>query len=392
MITSLPFWLLLILGVPLFWLTPARWRLGLLAFSSFAFVLWQAPLSALSLLGWSLAFYYLAPQASQHPKSRITTLLVLGILAYLAYFKYVPPLVAALTDDSPATPFLVPLGISYFTFKLIHYGVEISRGNIKDRSLQQFYTYLFLFPIYTAGPIERFDHFLANQEKTWSLDATVEGCSRIIQGLVKKLVIGGIVLEGALKGLSIPYAAAHLDDLAPHTLWRVCIVSFLMVYFDFSAYSDIAIGSSRLFGLRIAENFNWPFFATNIGEFWKRWHMTLAGWCQAYVYMPMIGLTRNPYIAIYSTFAIMGLWHSGSINYLAWGLWHATGVSAHLTYVRYKRKRKWTFADNRWGSIFGALFTLLFVSTGGALAATDGIATPYAMLRLIAKMFFVSLP
>lgn len=295
MITSPGFWLLLAIGVPVFWLIPQRLRLGALALASFAYLYTLEPFSVLALLGFSLGFYYVAPVARSNPKWRVTGILALGVLAFLAYFKYLPPLVAALTGGSAAAALAVPLGISYFTFKLIHYAIEVGRGNIKDRSLQQFFCYLYLFPIYTAGPIERFDHFLANQESRWQLQSFVEGSTRIVHGLIKKLVIGEVLLRSALGELNTAYVVANLGELSPLQVWWFLIVTFLLMYVDFSGYSDIAIGSSRLFGLRIMENFNWPILAPNIAEFWKRWHMALAGWCRAYIYMTMIGLTRNPY-------------------------------------------------------------------------------------------------
>jgi alginate O-acetyltransferase complex protein AlgI len=164
------------------------------------------------------------------------------------------------------------------------------------------------------------------------------------------------------------------------------------MYLDFSAYSDIAIGSSQLFGIRIMENFNWPIFAENISVFWKRWHMTLSGWCQTYIYLPVIGLTRNPYVATYLTFIAIGLWHSGTTGALAWGLYHGTGISVFGYWNRYRRRRKWRGLDRPYGKCLSIPLTFSFVSAGSVFFATDGVASPYGVLRVFAKLIFIDLP
>ncbi|MDY6992387.1 MAG: MBOAT family O-acyltransferase, partial [Pseudomonadota bacterium] len=358
-------------------------------------------MSVLVLVVWSLAFFKLAPLtlSEQSLWRRVLPALILGILGYLAYFKYIPPLIMAMSSDPIEAQLIIPLGISYFTFKLIHYAVEVSRGNITDRSLSQFLSYIFLFPIFTAGPIERFDHYLAHQDQKWQLDSMVYGLTRIIHGLIKKFYIAGMVIApffGPYGDIGGPNAGAllfNLSILPTYKIWGFVVLSFLYMYIDFSAYSDIAIGASRLFGIRIMENFNFPIIAPNISNFWKRWHMTLAGWCQAYVYMPMIGLTRNPYIAVYSTMLAMGLWHAGSLNRIGWGLYHATGLVIHLTWSRFKRRKKWQFLDQMLITRYlGIPITFLFVSGSFAFSTTDGNGGFYGALRILAKMFFINLP
>ncbi|MDM8559130.1 MBOAT family O-acyltransferase [Candidatus Parabeggiatoa sp. HSG14] len=401
MIQSGIFWLVLFSSVIVFWMLPKQLRFSFLALASFGYLATLDLMSVLVLVAWTLAFYWLAPLAiGKGPwQQRLLPILILAILGYLAYFKYIPPLIAAMSLVPIETHLIIPLGISYFTFKLIHYAVEVVRGNITDRSLSQFFTYIFLFPIFTAGPIERFDHFLANQDQKWQLDSMVEGLTRIIHGLIKKFFIAGMLI-GALLGhygdAAGPNASIlllNLSALPIYKVWGFLILSFLYLYMDFSAYSDIAIGASRLFGIRIMENFNFPIIAPNISNFWKRWHMSLAGWCQAYVYMPMIGLTRNPYIAVYSTMLAFGLWHAGSINRVCWGLYHATGLIIHLTWNRIKRKKKWYFIDRLLIiRLIGIPITFMFVAVSQAFTTTDGNGGFYGALRILAKLFFIDLP
>ena len=269
----------------------------------------------------------------------------------------------------------------------------MKRDNLPAHSIQEFLSYIFLVPIFTAGPIERFDHFQNNREPRWQAVLAVEGLTRIAHGLIKKLVLGNLVLL-PLFG-SVPDGAAllaQLGELPTYAVWRFCGLSFLYMYLDFSAYSDIAIGSSRLFGIRIMENFDWPILAENISVFWKRWHMTLAGWCQSYVYLPTIGLTRNPYLATYLTFGAIGLWHSGSVGWLAWGMYHATGISVYGSWTRYRRRRKWKGLDRPFGKCVGIALTLAFVSAGSALTAVDGVGSAYDIIRVFAKLLFIDLP
>jgi alginate O-acetyltransferase complex protein AlgI len=249
----------LLISVPIFWLLPVRWRYGFLALASVAYLLWvdgpktQAALSVVALACYGTLFWALTPWIAA--RNRWVEIAVFALApGFLLYFKYLPPILNAFVDERTAH-FVLPLGISYYTFKLLHYLFEVARGTITDRSLSKFFCYLYLFPTFTAGPIERYDHFLANLETRWSGDATVEGMRRVIFGLIKRFVLARI-LNGYINGRGITElnVLERLGDVSPHWLWGYFILYYLYVYLDFSAYSDIAIGASRLFGIRpIAE-------------------------------------------------------------------------------------------------------------------------------------------
>ena len=287
----------------------------------------------------------------------------MALLGFLAAFKYIVPAFAHNVAENSGLQIAIPLGISYYTFKLIHYAIESSRGKIPDRSLDKFLCYMYLFPIFTAGPIERYDHFLREQEPTWRLQLAVDGITRIAHGLIKKLVISGLFLVTLRNG--IVDTSSGLEAFAHITTadaWLYIYLAFLISYLDFSAYSDIAIGCSRLFGFRIAENFNFPILASNIGDFWNRWHMTLVTWIQSYIYLPLIGLTRKPVLATFAVFISIGLWHGASINWLLWGASHAVGVTVYQKWARYKRKKKLVIFDGPWWKICGIGMTVTFAS------------------------------
>lgn len=394
MVTDLWFWAFLAFGVPLYWLVAARYRAAVLAIMSVAYLFRLDSPATLALLGWTVLVYVVAPAGRpMRPRSWVLPGLVLSLLGYLAYFKYVPRLLAAVSSEPFVARVAMPLGISYFTFKLIHYAVERSRGNIAPHGFSDFVSYIMLVPIFSAGPIERFDHYLSRREDLWRGQSAAEGVTRIAHGLIKKFLIANLLLLPLLS--SVRDGGELLHDLASLPTWKVwafCVRSFLYLYLDFSAYSDIAIGASRLFGLNILENFNWPILASNISDFWKRWHMTLAGWCQSYVYMPTIGLTRNPYVATYATFLAIGVWHSASPGWILWGLYHATGISAYGTWSRVRRRRKWRGLDRPATRWLGVAATLAFVSAGASLTAVDGHGGVYASLRVLAKLLFIDLP
>jgi len=388
------FWAVLGLSVPVFWLLPVRARPGFLAAVSFGYLVTLAPQSVCALAVWTLAFYYLGPQtvAGRPRRGALVTGMILAIVGYLAYFKYIPPLISAFGGFSLAVQLVIPLGISYYTFKLIHYVAEVARGNIQDRSLTSFLCYMLLFPIFTAGPIERFDHFLANREDRWRLDSTVEGLTRIVHGLIKKFVIAELVLHRLFGGVTNELLLAKLPELSTLRVWRHLAVSYLYLYMDFSAYTDLAIGGSRLFGLRIMENFNFPILARSIGDFWRRWHLTLSGWCQSYVYMPILGLYRKPFVALYASFIVFGLWHAGTLTRLLWGIYHATGVAIYMIWTRYKRKRGWVTPQRCPWILPGFLLTQAFMTASMALLIAETGRGAADIPRLFCKLFSMDLP
>lgn len=384
------FWGILAASVPIFWLLPQRLRYGFLAGGSGAFLMFLAPWSVLALLGWVLVFHRLSAfvRTSQSRRRQVTIGLTLGVAGFLAYYKFMPSIVAAVVGESGAARIIIPLGISYYTFKLIHYIVETARGSLPEYTFPQFLCYMLLFPTFTAGPIQRFDHFLNNLEPAWSSRLFVEGATRIVYGLVKKLVLAAplvaIVSEGPIRlGTILQPEVGSLEA------WGLLGVMYLYIYLDFSAYTDIAIGCSRLFGIHIMENFNFPIIASNIRDYWRRWHMTLSGWCQSYVYMPVLGLYRKPLVSLYLTFLVMGLWHAGTTTRVAWGCYHATGVAIFTFWNRFRRRRGWKLFDHPVARPVAIAVTQLFVSGSMAFLIFDPRGELTDSLRVLGKLMFL---
>lgn len=375
MIQTGTFWLVVFGSVAVYWLLPRPLRLGFLALASYLYFASIDPVGVTALVAWVLLFFYAAPAALRDRRRAALVLngLVAAILGYLIWQKYLPAFLGFIGHASPGIAIAVPLGISYYTFKLIHYAVETARGNITDRSLPRFFCYIFLFPIFTAGPIERFEHFKANIAERFEAQTAAEGLIRIAHGLIKIFLIAQLVQPQHF-GRGIPVTAAAVlekaDSIAAWQTWAFLILTYLYAYLDFSAYSDIAIGTSRLFGIRIMENFRFPVLALNITDFWKRWHMTLAAWCQSYVYMPVLARTRMPYAAVYSTFVAMGLWHGATGGWFLWGVYHGSGVALYTFWARRMRgKGWWRKAQGSGWKYLGIPLTFLFASGSYAFSS-----------------------
>jgi alginate O-acetyltransferase complex protein AlgI len=336
------FWVVLLASCAIYWLLPRPLRAWFLSAVSIGFLATLAWEPVAGLLAWVVAFWFLVrgPADAGGGRRSFHVWLILGVLGVLAWYKYLPPLKEALAGNALEEQVIVPLGMSFFTFKLVHYALEVSNGTVRGHRFADFLCYMFLFPIFTAGPIERFDHYLECQEERWSLHSTAWGLRRIAHGLIKRCLVAEAFIRPMLTSISEDFLA-DVERMSVGQVWSYLGLSFLYVYFDFSAYSDIGIGASRLFGLSIMENFRFPFIACDISDFWKRWHMSLSRWCQSYVYLPVMGYTRNPYAATFATFFVMGLWHAGTLNRIGWGLYHAIGIAIFVTWSQLKRKRGW---------------------------------------------------
>ncbi len=266
--------------------------------------------------------------------SRLIVLAVgIGLnLGLLAYFKYANFVVLninwLLAPNGPAsidwTPVHLPLGISFFTFQAMSYLIDVHRGESKtQKNLINVALYIALFPQLIAGPIVRY-HDIAKQiqHRVFSLRLVNSGAQRFIFGLAKKVLIAnplGLVADQIFAigdtGLTTPLA------------WLGLICYTLQIYFDFSGYSDMAIGLGRMLGFRFLENFNFPYISRSVREFWRRWHISLSTWFRDYLYIPLGGNRKSElrtFINLLLVFCLCGFWHGASWSFLVWGLFHGS--------------------------------------------------------------------
>ncbi|HEX2852223.1 MAG TPA: MBOAT family O-acyltransferase [Opitutaceae bacterium] len=234
-----------------------------------------------------------------------------------------------------------PLAVSFFVFEFVHYLYEVRKGAAPLKNPLQFVLFSIFFPTLVAGPIKRFQQFVPSLEegaRNVGMEDVAAGFRRIAIGFIKKVVIADNLT------LAIAYYAPLTPDgsvaqFAAMTLtarWFVFILIAMRILMDFSGYSDIAIGLARLLGVKLPENFNWPYAAKSIQEFWQRWHISLSSWIRDYVYIPLggsrHGLARKIFNGLFA-FALCGLWHGPAWNFVVWGLYHGVGLAVCANYA-----------------------------------------------------------
>ena len=241
----------------------------------------------------------------------------------------------------------LPIGISFYTFHGMSYVFDIYRGNQKPvRNFVDYAVFVSFFPLLVAGPIERASHLLPQVQKSRSFNYTqaVEGCRLILWGMFKKVVIADS-LAGIVDSIFSNYQGQNGVALI------VGAIAFsFQIYGDFSGYSDIALGTAKLFGFELLSNFKFPYFSRDVAEFWRRWHISLSSWFRDYLYIPLGGSKNGKLIAIRNTFIIFlvsGFWHGASWNFIAWGFIHACGFLPLLLLNRNRKHVTDVVAQNR---------------------------------------------
>ena len=268
-------------------------------------------------------------------------LLNIGILAIFKYFNFFADNLAVIFSilhinaDIPTLRLILPIGISFYTFQLTAYVVDIYRDQLKPaNSLTHFLSFICFFPQLVAGPIERGANLLPqfSRARTFNYNNAVDGMRLFLWGLMKKMLIADNCAPVA------DYAFANYGDLGSADLMLGVLAFTVQVYCDFSGYSDMAIGTARLFGIQLSTNFNHPFFATTIREFWRRWHMTLMSWLRDYVYFPLGGSRCSAvrhYFNVFVLYMLSGLWHGPNWSFIAWGTWNGFFNVTTKPLVRY---------------------------------------------------------
>ena len=200
-------------------------------------------------------------------------------------------------------------------------------------------------------------------------------------GTAKKVILADFLI------VSLENRFGNLPDDVSLANWNTQVgylwAHFLYLYFDFSGYSDIAIGTSRLFGIQVTENFNWPITRSNISEFWRSWHMSFSSWCRDYIYFPVFGLTRNPQLGVFASMLVLGYWHGAHPKWLLWGAWHATGLMMWQWWQTFKRRHPPLMRvsqTSRTYHLAAVAITLNFVVVGGVWTAFD---SPLESLRYL---------
>jgi alginate O-acetyltransferase complex protein AlgI len=375
MILSLPFFLTLLVSASVYWLIPKQAiRTLFLTLVSLLFLTWIDWHVTVLILGLTIFTFPFSRQIERNNNKKIwLSTGIIGLLAALVFFKYLGLLENTWNDLHSFLRWLpvfriellfMPLGISYIIFKYISFLIDVYWGIVRRSTFIEFLCYGSLYTIYVAGPIERFERLKPQFEnkKTFTPDFLSEGFERIVFGIFKKAVLADWI------GYFINPVLQHPNDHSLILRIAALLGFSFQIYFDFSGYSDIAIGSSRFFGLKIMENFNWPYLQPNISQFWRCWHISLSEWIRDYIFFPLSRISRNrvwnilfvPVIAM----GLCGFWHGPKWHFLIWGMIHGLAISSLQVWnlIKKKNPRIAGLAKAGWFNLFSILLTFAFVT------------------------------
>ena len=311
----------------LYAISPKKFKNFTLLVCSLVFYAWGEPRLVLLMLITVLGGYILGlltEKFNKHKKLFLTLAVALS-LGFLGYFKYVDFFIEninLMTGLSiPLLNVALPIGISFYTFQLLSYNIDVYRGNVPaQRNFVDLATYISLFPQLIAGPIVRYSDVAKQlRNRNHSFDKIALGVRRFVIGLSKKIIIANTLGE-------ICEIFKSSNDKSVLYFWLYAVAFALHIYFDFSGYSDMAIGLGKLFGFDFAENFDYPYISKSITEFWRRWHISLGTWFRDYVYIPLggsrVGMVRL-IINLLIVWMLTGFWHGAEWNFILWGLYFA---------------------------------------------------------------------
>lgn len=288
----------------------------------------------------------------------ITVVLNLASLFYFKYFNFCVEQLENLSHKSfQVEEVILPIGISFFTFQGLSYVLDVYMNRTKvQKNIASVGLYILLFPQLIAGPIVRYTDIEKNiSERRTSFEDALDGTRRFVVGLFKKAVIANS-LAATVDAIWVISPLETLTSVA----WLGAIGYTLQIYFDFSGYSDMAIGLGRILGFHFPGNFNYPYIATSITDFWRRWHMSLSGWFRDYVYIPLGGNRKHQFRNVFIVFLLTGIWHGASWTFVVWGLWHGLFRMLELLLHQTKKRRD----ESLWRSLFRRIYSLLVIVIG----------------------------
>ena len=366
--SSIPFlYYFLPLVLITYFLAPNRLKNTVLLLYSLVFYGWGEP-KLLGLMLFTIGMFYLCGLLIDRTETRkkfwlwVSVAVSLGLLGIFKYADFFISSFNAVTGlGVPLLRLALPVGISFYTFQALSYTIEVYRGNVPaQKNLISFGAYVTLFPQLIAGPIVRYGDVARElEERTTNLEQVGLGLRRFLVGLGKKVILADnfALLCKLFRESSEPSVLFY---------WMYAIAFMLNIYFDFSGYSDMAIGLGRVFGFHFQENFNYPYLSKSVTEFWRRWHMSLGSWFRDYVYIPLGGnrVSKGRWVFnILVVWILTGAWHGAAWNFVLWGLLYAVVLMAE----------KWLPGLQKWPEVLRRGYTLLIVMLGFVLFNADSI-------------------
>ncbi len=338
-------------------------------------------------VNYSLGYLLTKTKNKTYKKAWVTTGVVLNLLS-LGYYKYVDFFIGTLNSltntDYSTLNILLPLAISFFTFQQIAYLIDCYRNEAKEYSFVHYCLFITFFPQLIAGPIvhhkEMLPQFMDKTKAFFDSNMFWKGLLQFCFGLFKKVIIADTI---ALYATPVFYAADHGGSITIIEAWVAILAYSFQLYFDFSAYSDMAIGIGRMFGIDLPANFNSPYKAKSIEDFWRRWHMTLSRFLRDYLYITFGGNrkgTARRYINMFMTMLLGGLWHGASWNFVVWGALHGVYLIINHATSKVRKVLNWPRSNNRFSNSISIIITFIAVIEAWVLfrAETfDGAFTIY---------------
>jgi alginate O-acetyltransferase complex protein AlgI len=383
--TSVTYLVFLSVVVPLVRLAKGVWRERVLLGASFVFyAAWDVRFLAV-LLGIGLFTFWAGGRIAQGKKRfALVAWPIAAILLVLSVFKYTGMLVELVNVVLPAAmrlpipAIILPLGISFFTFECISYLIDLHQGAKQLLPLRRFLLFPAFWPHMVAGPILRIKEFAPQVEKLRDATAgdVLFGVDRILVGLAKKVLLADSLGAFVEQGFPAGGANSAVDS------WALAVAFGLQIYFDFSSYTDIAIGAARMVGIHLPENFNLPYHAASPTDFWNRWHMTLSRWIRDYLFFPLNMKAGRRiwlrYVYLVLAMTLVGLWHGAGLGFILWGTWHGLLMVGHrLLQGPARRLSDRQLVVAGW---MGRLVTLALVSAGWVLFRGQTVRQSGAML------------
>jgi alginate O-acetyltransferase complex protein AlgI len=357
LLLSFGYLIFLLMVIVTYFVVSGRYKIYVLFFTSLVFIAWFSIGVAFFSLLFTIVNYFWGIALEKYKnkpalKNKLFWFAIAADISILALFKYFDVYLNEINSlffdsgiyvENPYIKVMIPLGISYYTFQCLGYLIRIDRGSEKpEYEFAAFATYLLFFPKFLAGPVERSNHFFPQLKNLGDPDMNQikPGLRLFLWGLFKKVVIADTLYVAVSKVYENVYQFSGLQ------LFTVLIIATIYIYCDFSGYTDMALGSAKLFGINLLDNFNRPFLSKNVSEFWRRWHISLSSWCNDFIYNPfIIKFRRFGNVAIttgiFLTFFIVGIWHGANLTFIILGLLQAIAI----VYEFYTKKYRLKFAS-----------------------------------------------
>ncbi len=366
--------------VAAYWLSPARFRdLTLIVITVIFLFIYSAESAAILLVFTGVTYFGAGSGRLSTPRLVALATTIIGVLVF-----YKLRIANAQVVDIESLA--IPLGLSYYSFRCLHYLIERYKGMIPAHNFRLFSAYLLFLPTLMVGPIHRFSQFHHDANRVrWDGMMFSEGLMRILYGYFKIMVLAVFLISEEFG----QYVEAISDTQIWWSTYLFVIERAFYAYLLFAGYCDIAIGFGLLLGFRVMENFDWPFIRKNISDFWRSWHISLSSWVREYAYMTIVATTRRTVLAALVSMVIFGLWHEITLRYIAWGLYHGAGIAIWQNFQEWKsdipvpRGGMWTYV---WHAL-SILLTFNFVIFSFVLILEPDLG---AAMRVYAVLFGVN--